>query len=76
MLDSDVDREEDLSEGNHSYVERYPTGDACLRRVGELVQRSACEAHALRNGYRHAAIVACRVAQFAQRGRPIFSLVH
>jgi tetraprenyl-beta-curcumene synthase len=67
MLDSYVDREEDRAQGNHSYIDHYPTGDAGLRRVSELIDRSAREARALRNGYRHAVIVACMVAMYLSR---------
>ncbi len=67
MLDSYVDRAEDLAAGNHSYIDHYPTGDAGLRRVGELVDRSAREARSLRNGYRHGVIVACMVAMYLSK---------
>lgn len=67
MLDSYVDRAEDVAEGNHSYIAHYPAGDAGLRRVGELVDRSAREARSLRNGYRHAVIVACMVAMYLSK---------
>jgi tetraprenyl-beta-curcumene synthase len=67
MLDSYVDRAEDVAEGNHSYIDHYPAADAGLRRVGELVGRSAREARGLRNGYRHAVIVACMVAMYLSK---------
>ncbi len=66
MLDSYVDRAEDVAEGNHSYIDHYPAADG-LRRVGELVGRSAREARGLRNGYRHAVIVACMVAMYLSK---------
>jgi tetraprenyl-beta-curcumene synthase len=67
MLDSYVDRAEDVAAGNHSYIDHYPTGDAGLRRVGDLVSRSAREARGLRKGYRHAVIVACMVAMYLSK---------
>ncbi len=67
MLDSYVDRAQDVAEGNHRYIDHYPTGAAGLRRVGELVDRSAREARGLRDGYRHAVIVACMVAMYLSK---------
>jgi tetraprenyl-beta-curcumene synthase len=67
MLDSYVDRAEDVAEGNHRYIDHYPPGVAGLRRVGELVDRSAREARGLPNGYRHAVIVACMVAMYLSK---------
>ena len=48
MLDSYVDQRGDVVEGNHAYIEHYPAGEAGLRRVRELVDRSAWEARSLR----------------------------
>ncbi|MFI5004332.1 MAG: DUF2600 family protein [Solirubrobacterales bacterium] len=67
MLDSYVDRAEDVAEGNHSYIDHYPSGDAGVRRVAELVDRSAREARSLRKGHRHAVIVACMVAMYLSK---------
>jgi tetraprenyl-beta-curcumene synthase len=67
MLDSYVDRAEDAARGNHIYIDHYPTGEAGLRRVGDLVSRSTWEARGLRNGYRHAVIVACMVAMYLSK---------
>jgi tetraprenyl-beta-curcumene synthase len=67
MLDSYVDREEDTVEGNHIYIDHYPTGAAGLQRVGHLVSRSAQEARGLRKGHRHAVIVACMVAMYLSK---------
>jgi len=67
MLDSYVDRAEDVAAGDHSYIEHYSTGEAGLRRVAELVERSAREALGLRKGHRHAVIVACMVAMYLSK---------
>jgi tetraprenyl-beta-curcumene synthase len=67
MLDSYVDRAEDAAAGNHIYIDHYPSGEVGLRRVGELVRRSAREARLLPNGHRHAVIVACMVAMYLSR---------
>jgi tetraprenyl-beta-curcumene synthase len=67
MLDSYVDRAEDTVIGNHAYIEHYPTDEAGLRRVRELVGRSTWEARQLRNGHRHAVIAAAMVAMYLSK---------
>jgi tetraprenyl-beta-curcumene synthase len=67
MLDSYVDQAEDVAIGNHVYIEHYANGEVGLRRVGELVGRSAREARGLANGHRHAVIVACMVAMYLSK---------
>ncbi len=67
MLDSYVDQAEDAVVGNHAYIEHYPAGEAGLRRVRELVGRSAWEARQLRNGHRHAVIAAAMVAMYLSK---------
>jgi tetraprenyl-beta-curcumene synthase len=67
MLDSYVDRAEDAAIGDHAYIEHYPTDEAGLRRVGELVGRSVWEARNLRNGHRHAVIAAAMVAMYLSK---------
>jgi tetraprenyl-beta-curcumene synthase len=64
MLDSYVDQAEDLANGDHSYVSHYPTPQLAATRIRELVERSLIEARALRDGERHAVIVACMVAMY------------
>jgi tetraprenyl-beta-curcumene synthase len=67
MLDSYVDRAEDAAGGGHVYIEHYCTEEVGVRRVRELVGRSAREARRLRNGHRHAVIVACMVAMYLSK---------
>jgi tetraprenyl-beta-curcumene synthase len=67
MLDSYVDRAEDAVAGEHIYIDHYCSDDTGLRRVGELVGRSAREARRLHRGHRHAVIVACMVAMYLSR---------
>ncbi len=64
MLDSYVDQAEDLANGDHSYVSHYPTPQLAATRIRGLVERSLIEARALRDGERHAVIVACMVAMY------------
>jgi tetraprenyl-beta-curcumene synthase len=67
MLDSFGDREEDLARGVHSYIAHYPSREIAARRLSELVRLSSTEVYRLRNGRRHAVIVACMVAMYLSR---------
>jgi tetraprenyl-beta-curcumene synthase len=67
MLDSYVDWPEDTAKGDHSYIDHYPNLDFALRRIDELIRRSTHEALAMRNGHRHAVIVACMIAMYMSR---------
>ncbi len=67
MLDSYVDQAEDLANGDHSYVSHYPTPQLAAARIRELVERSLMEARSLRDGERHAVIVACMVAMYLSK---------
>lgn len=64
MLDSYVDQLADGIDGQHSYVDYYPSPDLAEARMRELIRRSAQEAGRLRDGHRHAVIVACMVAMY------------
>jgi tetraprenyl-beta-curcumene synthase len=67
MLDSYVDWFEDNANGDHSYIGYYPNIDVALRRIEELIKRSAREALGIRDGHRHAVILACMVAMYMSR---------
>jgi tetraprenyl-beta-curcumene synthase len=67
MLDSYVDQNEDLINGDHSYVAHYPTREAALRRIDQLIRRSTREASGLRDGERHILIVACMAAMYLSK---------
>jgi tetraprenyl-beta-curcumene synthase len=67
MLDSYADRLEDKASGNHSYISHYGDTDAAVKRLCEIVDRTAREARGLRNGHRHATVVACMVAMYLSR---------
>ena len=67
MLDSYADQLEDAASGNHSYITHYSDGDAAVARLCEIVDRTAREARGLRNGHRHATLVACMVAMHLSR---------
>ncbi len=67
MLDSFVDRGEDILAGNHIYVDHYPGAVAGCRRIMELIARSMHRARRLPGGHRHTVIVACMVAMYLSR---------
>ncbi len=64
MLDSYVDQITDTAEDQHSYLAYYPSSEIAVARMDELIRRSAHEASRLRDGQRHAVIVACMVAMY------------
>jgi tetraprenyl-beta-curcumene synthase len=70
MLDSYADQLEDAASGSHSYISHYVDGDAAVQRLCVLVERIAREARGLRNGHRHATVVACMVAMYLSRDCP------
>lgn len=67
VLDSYVDEAEDVCKGDHSYFGYYPSTEEGVRRGGEIVERAAQEATALREGHRHMVIVACMVALYLSK---------
>jgi len=67
MLDSYVDRAEDATNGDHSYISHYPSHEVAIRRVYELIRQSVNDARRLENGHRHAVIAACMVAMYLSR---------
>ena len=67
MLDSYVDRSEDLAKGEHCYIAHYPTSQFAIRRLRQLIQRSLSGARALPDGERHALVVACMVAMYLSK---------
>jgi tetraprenyl-beta-curcumene synthase len=67
MLDSYVDRAEDVAGGAHSYIAHYPSEEIAVRRVCELVRCATHKARALPAGHRHAVIVACMVAMYLSK---------
>jgi tetraprenyl-beta-curcumene synthase len=67
MLDSYADRLEDRASGSHSYISHYPSGEAALERLREIVARAAHEARAPRDGPRHVVIVGCMIAMYLSK---------
>lgn len=67
VLDSYVDESEDLANGDHSYFGHYPTKAHGVMRAREIVGRATRETRALRNGHRHAVIVACMAALYLSK---------
>jgi len=64
MLDSYVDQFDDAVNDDHSYIAHYASREIAVARLGEIVERAGRDARALRNGHRHAVIVACMVAMY------------
>jgi tetraprenyl-beta-curcumene synthase len=67
VLDSYVDEAEDIANGDHSYFAHYPTKEEGVRHAYAIVERATREARNLRNGHRHAVIVACMVALYLSK---------
>ncbi len=67
MLDHFVDRAEDETKGNHSYVAYYPNPQAATQRMHELIDRCLREASTLPHGERHTLIAACMVAMYLSK---------
>jgi tetraprenyl-beta-curcumene synthase len=67
MLDSYVDRVEDLARGAHSYIGHYPNEEIAVCRVRHAIARSSAALRRLPDGHRHAVIVACMVAMYASK---------
>jgi tetraprenyl-beta-curcumene synthase len=62
LLDSYVDRPDDVSSGAHNWFDYYPSDGHATRRVAELLQGAVSRISALRNGERHVVIVASMAA--------------
>jgi tetraprenyl-beta-curcumene synthase len=67
MLDSYVDREEDVASGAHSYVEHYPSEEIAIERMRKAIEMSTRSLRELRHGHRHAVIAACMVAMYVSK---------
>ncbi len=67
MLDSYVDRDEDIANNDHSYIAHYPTPELAARRMRELIHRSLQEARGLSGGERHTLIIACMTAMYLSK---------
>ncbi|HET6447884.1 MAG TPA: DUF2600 family protein [Conexibacter sp.] len=67
LLDAFVDQAADRAAGSHSYVEHYDTSDEMVDRLCEIVHRSVRGARQLRNGERHALIVAGMVSMYLSK---------
>jgi tetraprenyl-beta-curcumene synthase len=62
LLDSYVDRPDDVSSGAHNWFDYYPSDGHATRRVAELLQGAVSRISALRNAERHVVIVASMAA--------------
>jgi tetraprenyl-beta-curcumene synthase len=67
MLDHLVDQAEDQTNGDHSYLNYYPTPESATLRINELVHRCLREARTLDRSGRHTLIAACMVAMYLSK---------
>ncbi len=67
MLDSYVDREEDVASGSHSYVAHYQTLMLAIERILQLISRCVAEAQSLDEGEKHVVIAGCMFAMYLSR---------
>lgn len=67
MLDSYADQAEDAKNGDHSYLAHYPSQDAAVTGICELVRRCLCELHRLENSEKHLVIVCSMVALYLSK---------
>lgn len=67
MLDSFVDRDEDLRTGDHSYVAHYPDEATAVRQLQACIGRCAAGVRELPRGERHAVILACMIAMYLSK---------
>lgn len=67
MLDSYVDRAEDLAEGAHSYIAYYQEEEVAAQRLCQAVELSVSSLCSLRLAPRHAVIAACMVAMYLSK---------
>lgn len=67
ILDSYVDRAEDLASGGWSMIGYYASQEAGRARIAAVIERSMREVQRLPDGERHAVIVGAMIAMFLSR---------
>ena len=67
MLDSYGDIAEDAADAAHSYIAHYPSTDAAVTRIAELIRRSLDGATSLRDAERHLVIASCMAAMYLSK---------
>jgi tetraprenyl-beta-curcumene synthase len=67
LLDSYGDLVEDVTNEENSYIARYDSLESAVCRTTEVILRATREAYALRNGHRHAVILASMVAMYLSK---------
>jgi tetraprenyl-beta-curcumene synthase len=67
MLDSYVDQAEDRVSDSHRYVAHYESGTIATERVGAMITRSVEKSRRLRDGHRHAVVVASMIAMYLSK---------
>jgi tetraprenyl-beta-curcumene synthase len=64
MLDSYVDKAQDIATNGHSYIAHYPNSELATLRIGGLITQSINDAYRLRKGHRHVVVAACMIAMY------------
>jgi len=67
MLDSCVDRVDDLARADHNYFSYYRDEQIAVTRLIAIVRRMKCELHDLRDGGRHGVLGSCMVAMYLSK---------
>lgn len=67
LLDSLVDEPEDRRSGDHRYLAHYASRDEAVASLHEITRRAFAGTERLRNGDRHAVIVAGMIAMYLSR---------
>jgi tetraprenyl-beta-curcumene synthase len=67
MLDSYGDVAQDAADAAHSYIAHYPSTDAAVRRIAEIIRSSLDGATSLRHGERHLVLVSSMVAMYLSK---------
>jgi tetraprenyl-beta-curcumene synthase len=67
LLDSYADQHDDHLTGNHSYFAHYENHGDAVERLCESVTRAAAGVLSLRDGERHAVLLACMVALYLSK---------
>lgn len=64
MLDSYVDKIEDVATNHHSYISHYEHDQHAIQRLCYIIHDTLVKARTLRRGYRHVVIVSAMIALY------------
>lgn len=70
LLDSLLDREDDLATGRHSLIQRYRTPQEAAQRIGAIAAEAARRAQRLPDGMRHRMILAAMTSFYLSAASP------